>query len=219
MPGRESEPTDISAQLAGFLKLFPPEGASVSFSNRQWERLWYQGQPLREYLFSGLYKDFPRATQESQWEGFKAQCATRGNWLPWLIFCIEPQPQFTGLFKRGRPRRPKGSNIFDDLPPAQQAEAQKIFKRLCDDWLWRAREGTARFDKSNWRKPLLAGAARRLSQNPQNRSSEWGKRMRRIKGGKHAQRRYRERGWHPLPSVRKAWGLTGEAPTNPPAPN
>jgi hypothetical protein len=36
--------------------------------------------------------------------------------------------------------------------------------------------------------------------------------MRRIKGGKHVQRRYLELGWHPLASVRKARGLTAAYP-------
>ena len=30
--------------------------------------------------------------------------------------------------------------------------------------------------------------------------------------GIHVQRRYREQGWHPLASVRKAWGLTSDRP-------
>lgn len=94
-------------------------------------------------------------------------------------------------------------HLFGDLLPSRRKEAQEIFNRLCHECWW---------DPTGWRRPLLAGVARRLARNPSNRSSEWGKRMRRIKGGKHTQRRYREQGWHPLASVRKAWGLTAERP-------
>jgi hypothetical protein len=33
---------------------------------------------------------------------------------------------------------------------------------------------------------------------------DWGRRMRRIKGGVHCQKRYRELGWHPLDNVSRA---------------
>jgi len=72
--------------------------------------------------------------------------------------------------------------------------------------------GIAADGRPGWRKPLLIGIACRLARAPSARPSEWGTRMRRIKGGVHVQRRYKEKGWHPLPSVRKAWGLTAERP-------
>ena len=119
------------------------------------------------------------------------------------------------MFERKRARRPKGSALFDDLPPVERAEAQATFKALCHEWSWRVRNGEARSaSPSSWRRPLLAGAARRLARNPSQRSSEWGKRMRRIKGGKHTQAHYREQGWHPLASVRKAWGLPADRPSS-----
>jgi hypothetical protein len=120
---------------------------------------------FKDYLFGGLYKDIFPGAQEMLWQGFKAQCAAEGNWLPWLIYSMEPQS--TGMFKRTRQRRPKRSAIFDDLPLAQQATAQKTFDRLCAEWSWRVRTGTAQSAApSNWRKPLLAGVARRLATNP-----------------------------------------------------
>jgi hypothetical protein len=63
-----------------------------------------------------------------------------------------------------------------------------------------------------WLLPILAGRARDLAVRPEAHGSEQGRRMRRIKGGIHVQRRYREQGWHPLPSVRKAWGLIANRP-------
>jgi hypothetical protein len=210
-PGSGNERTDIHSRLAEFLKRFPPGGASAPFPNRSWESLRYQGVRFKDYFFGVQFKDVPPGMREMLWQGFKEQCAAEGNWLPWLIHSMEPQS--TGMFKRNRPRHPTGHHLFDDLSPTQRAEAQEIFKRLHDDWSWRVRMGEAQSDgASNWRKPLLSGVARRLARNPSNRKSAWGKRMRRIKGGKHVQRRYREQGWHPLASVRKAWGLTAERP-------
>jgi hypothetical protein len=209
--GRKNEPADIRTRIDEFLKHFPTDGAPIHFPKRSWESLKYQGVPFEDYFFSGPLKDTLPGMREVLWQGFKAQCAAAGNWLPWLIYSTEPQR--TGMFERKRPRRPKGSALFDDLAPTERAEAQAIFKAMCDEWSWSVRLGEARSaGPSNWRKPLLAGAARRLACNPSQRSSEWGKRMRRIKGGKHTQRRYREQGWHPLASVRKAWGLIGDRP-------
>ena len=209
-PGRKNEQTDIRVRFDEFLKLFPPEGAPVPFSNRSWESLRYQGVRFKDH-FLGPIEDLLPGMQEMLWQGFKAQCAAEENWLPWLIHSTEPQS--TGMFKRTRQRRPKGSALFSELPPAERAAAQETFDRLCAEWSWRVRTGEAQSaGPSNWRKPLLAGAARRLASNPSGRTSAWGKRMRRIKGGKHVQRRYREQGWHPLASVRKAWGLTAERP-------
>lgn len=202
---------DIAARVDEFLKRFPNGAAAAPFPNRSWENLRYQGLRFKDFLFDGLFKDFLPGMREMLWRSFKAQCAADGNWLPWLIHSMEPQS--IGMFKRNRQRHSAGHPLFDDLPPAQRAEAEEIYKRLHDDWSWRVRTGAAQPDTpSNWRKPLLAGVARRLVSNPANRTSAWGKRMRRIKGGKHTQRRYREQGWHPLPSVRKAWGLTAERP-------
>jgi hypothetical protein len=210
-PERESKSTDIRARLDEFLKCFPPDGAPVPFPNRSWESLRYQGARFKDYFLGGPSEDLSPGMREMLWQGFKAQCAAEGIWLPWLIHSMEPQS--TGLFKRNRPRHPAGHPLFDDLSPNQRAEAQEIFKRLCEHWSWRVRTGEARSaGPSNWRKPLLAGIARRLASNSSNGMSAWGKRMRRIKGGKHTQRRYREQGWHPLASVRKAWGLTAECP-------
>jgi hypothetical protein len=53
---------------------------------------------------------------QPQWQASKVICP---NWFPWLVYSMEPQ--WTGMFKRKLPRRPKGSPLFDD-PPADQAD-------------------------------------------------------------------------------------------------
>jgi hypothetical protein len=195
-PGRKNEPMDIRACIDEFSKRFPATSAPVPFPKRSWESLRYQGIPYKDYLFGDLLKEMSPGMRELLWQGFKARCAAEGNWLPWLIYCLEPQ--WTRMFKRMRPRRPTGSQLFDDLPAPERAKAQGIFEPLCDQCWW---------ESTGWRKPLLASVAHRLARDPHNRSSEWGKRMRCVKGGKHAQRRYREQGWHPLP-----WGLNSDRP-------
>jgi hypothetical protein len=208
----KNEPGVILSRIDEFLKHFPPDGPSVPFPNRAWESLRFQGKRLKDSVCGDPANETFPGAREMFWQQYKQHCAAQGDWLQWLTYCMEPQ--WAGMFERRRPRRPKGSALFDDLPPTERAEAQAIFKVLSDEWSWRVRTGKARSAApSNWRRPLLAGAARRLARNPSQRSSEWGKRMRRIKGGKHTQARYREQGWHPLASVRKAWGLTAGRPS------
>lgn len=206
----DSKPNDLLARFDELLKRFPPEADPLYFPARSWERLRYQGMLLKDYVVKDLPIDIPFASlaRETLWHAFKSHCAAAGNRLPWLIYYLEPQRP--GMFERKCPRRQKGELLFDDLPPAERAEAQETFDKLWQEWSWRVRIGTA--PSGTWRKPILVGVARRLARNPSNRSSEWGRRLRRIKGGKHAQQRYKERGWHPLASVRKAWGLRAEQP-------
>ena len=134
----------------------------------------------------------------------------------WLMSQLEPQQSGPpGLYHR-RKHRPAGAGLFDDIPEvAQRDEAKRIYAGLCD-------RHSERLASCPWLRPVLAGRARWLATSPGARGSAWGKQMRRRKGGKHAQRRYREQDWHPLPSVREARGLAGEnplpAPLDPPRP-
>jgi len=120
----------------------------------------------------------------------------------WVIYAKERQ--HTGLFARRGKRKPKG-RLFDELGPETQTEAERLYKRFCERWQGHvASEAEPKSRQRDWSKPLLVAAARRMARDPYTRSSEWGRKMRRIKGGKHVQQRYRYQGWHPLPSVRKA---------------
>jgi hypothetical protein len=110
-----------------------------------------------------------------------------------------------GLYRRCS-RRPASSGLFDDIPSlAQRERAERIYARLCE-------RHSQRLSSCPWLLPILAGRARDLAVRPEAHGSEQGRRMRRIKGGIHVQRRYREQGWHPLASVRKAWGLSEDRP-------
>ncbi len=204
---REREPKDIRSRLDELHKHFPRNRPADPFPDSLWNSVRSGGMRLKDSLYNNEWKEVqPPGMREIYWLAFKEYWASHGNFLPWLIYETEPQPEWTGLFERTRPRLPENGGVFDDLPPRQRAEAEQIFERLCKKW------EPYTWDWVDWRRPILAGIARRLAAHPDNRSPEWGKRMRRIKGGKHVQARYRARGWHPLASVRKAWGLTGEPP-------
>jgi len=96
--------------------------------------------------------------------------------------------------------------LFDDIPLlAQRDRAKRIYAELCD-------RHAERLATNPWLRPILAGRARWLATHPDSRGSAWGREMRRRKGGKRVQLRYRKEGWHPLASVRKAWGLAAERP-------
>jgi len=180
------------------LKLIGP------FPEDLWDKLRYKGARLKDQVMTDVLRSGVAATRRrrSRWEWFKWHCP---DWVPWVLYAQEPQ--WPGLYDRKRPRRSKGT-LFVDLPPHQRAEAHNRFRRFCE------RRGLAPETAGrDWRKPILAGQARRLACHPEARSSEWGRKMRRIKGGKHAQQRYRELGWHPLASVRKAHGWPAERPT------
>jgi hypothetical protein len=161
-----------------FEKVLPSSGDALPFSNRSWERLRYQGMLMKDWVTKDMPAYIPEGTREMYWRRYKATCAAEGGWIPWLIYLLEPR--WAGTFERKRPRRPKGKPLFDDLPLNQRARAQAIFNRLCDQSLWSV---------ADWHRPILAGVARRLARNPYNCSSAWGKKMRRIKGGIHVQRR------------------------------
>jgi hypothetical protein len=127
------------------------------------------------------------------WQSFKQRCTAEGNLVPLLISQLEPQECDPGMFRRRGPRKPKGSDPFGDLPLIQRLQAEEIFRQLCAKWTG---------NLPSWRRAILVGVARRLTLHPP--SSAWGKRMRRIKGGVHCQRKYREQGWHPLVGFNQA---------------
>jgi hypothetical protein len=178
-----------------------------------WDKLRFKGVRIKDQVVGHLPRDSrpARRARAWQWELYKYSCPP---WVPWFIYITERQ--YSGLFQRKRQRVPTGSSPFADLPPARRAEAENLFSHFCKQWTRDKGSGmTAAADLPGWLKPLLVGAARRLARDQFNRSPRWGRQMRRIKGGKHVQRRYRERGWHPLASVRKAWGLIADRPQAP----
>lgn len=162
-----------------------------------WNRVRRAGRLLRDEVTG----DLPPMLRGLAWQQFQqlplARAACR------LMQLLEPPHSDVGLYRR-RTRRPADAGLFDDIPSLdQRATAMKIYSELC------ARHAV-RLPSSLWLLPILAGRARDLALHPDAHGSERGRRMRRIKGGKHVQRRYREKGWHPLASVRKAWGLSAE---------
>jgi len=197
--------------LAQFRKTPPGLVKNIDqFPFELWDKLRHNGVRVKDLAVGHLPRDSrpARRAREWQWELYKYSCPT---WVPWFIYITERQ--YSGLFERQRQRRPTGSSPFADLPPARRAEAENLFDHFCKQWTRHEGLGHKSPDEMPaWMKPLLVGAARRLARDQFNRSPEWGRRMRRIKGGKHTQQRYREQGWHPLPSVRKAWGLIATPP-------
>lgn len=173
-------------------------GAPV-LTKRGWNRLRHNGKLLRDEVTSHL----PPELRSLVWREFQQMPMARLACS--LIQLLEPQQAASGLYRR-RARRPAGAGLFDDIPSlSQRLRAEIIYDELCD-------RHAERLPSSPWLLPILAGRARDLALRPDAHGSERGRRMRRIKGGIHVQRRYREQGWHPLPSVRKAWGLTSDRP-------
>jgi hypothetical protein len=176
-----------------------PESGAPVLTEKAWNRLRHNGKLVRDEVTGAL----PPTLRPLVWQEFRqmpmAQLACS------LIQLIEPQLADAGLYHR-RTRRPAGSSAFDDIPSlSQRFKAERIYSGLCD-------RHAERLPSSPWLLPILAGRARDLALRPEAHGSERGRRMRRIKGGIHVQRRYREQGWHPLASVRKAWGLTADRP-------
>jgi hypothetical protein len=164
-----------------------------------WNRLRHNGRLVREEVAGHLSPEL----RPLVWKEF--QQLPMARWACSLIQLIEPQPADAGLYRR-RARRPTGAGLFDDITSlSQRFKAERIYADLCD-------RHAERLPSCPWLLPILAGRARDLALRPEAHGSEHGRRMRRIKGGIHVQRRYREQGWHPLASVRKAWGLTADRP-------
>jgi hypothetical protein len=176
-----------------------PEPGASPLTEKAWNRLRHNGKLLRDEVTGAL----PPMLRPLAWEQFKQMPMARvaGS----LMLLLEPPETAAGLY-RHRTRRPAGSSPFDDIPSlSQRLRAEMKYSELC-------KRHAERLSACPWLRPILAGRARDLALRPDAHGSERGRRMRRIKGGKHVQRRYREQGWHPLASVRKAWGLTGEHP-------
>lgn len=150
-------------------------------NDRFWDRLRYHGTPVKDHLLRDLPDNAPQSFRDSAWRSFKQHCAAQGNILPLLIYQTEPQDSGQGMFRR-RARRPRESDPFEELPPLQRAKAVEKFSELCQKWSG---------NLPSWRRAILAGVARRLALHPPD--SEWGRRMRRIKGGVHCQRKYPSR--------------------------
>jgi hypothetical protein len=166
--------------------------------DKAFSRVRHNGQRVRDEVTV----DLPPILCSAVWQWFKqmpmAQCAC------FLLSVLEPA-QSSGLYRRNA-RRLAGVGLFDDIPSlAERDKAKEIYAELCE-------RHSQRLDSSRWLRPVLAGRARWLATHPDADGSAWGRQMLRKKGGKHAQLRYREQGWHPLASVRKAWGLSGDRP-------
>jgi hypothetical protein len=158
----------------------------------------HDGQLVRDEVTGGL----PPMLRPVAWQQF--QQMPMGQCACFLLSVLEPEAP-AGLYRRNA-RRLADVGLFDDIPSlAQREKAEKIHAKLCE-------RHSQRLSSCPWLLPILAGRARDLAVRPEAHGSEQGRRMRRIKGGIHVQQRYREQGWHPLASVRKAWGLTSEHP-------
>jgi hypothetical protein len=168
-------------------------------TERAWNSLRHNGKLLRNEVTAHLAPEL----RPLVWQQFKQIPMAR--WACSLIQFLEPQQTGAGLYRR-RTRRPAGAGPFEDIPSlSQRLKAERIYAKLRD-------RHAERLPSSPWLLPILAGRARDLALRPDAHGSERGRRMRRIKGGKHVQRRYREQGWHPLASVRKSWGLAADRP-------
>lgn len=177
-----------------------PEPGGPALTPSVWNRLRHNGRLVRDEVTSGM----PPMMGALAWRQF--QQMPRARLACSLLALLEPpQPADAGLYRR-RARRPADAGLFDDIPSAdQRALAEKIYAELCE-------RHAERLLSCPWLLPILAGRARDLALRPDAHGSERGRRMRRVKGGIHVQRRYREQGWHPLASVRKAWGLAATKP-------
>jgi hypothetical protein len=177
-----------------------PEPGSPALTPKVWNRLRHNGQLVRDEVTTGL----PPMMGAMAWQQFQQMPMARLA-CSLMLLLEPPQPAGADLYRR-RARRPPDAGPFDDIPSAdQRGRAEKIYAELC-------KRHAERLPSCPWLLPILAGRARDLALHPDAHGSERGRRMRRIKGGIHVQRRYREQGWHPLSSVRKAWGLTATKP-------
>jgi hypothetical protein len=162
-----------------------------SINDSSWERLQYRGKPVKLHVLASLPASTAPLLADQVWRSYQQQSADDGHLIPRLIAELEPQDP--GMFPRRGPRKPKGSDPFSDLPTAERFKAEETFARLCRKW---------EPDLPPWRRAILVGRARRLTLHPPD--SEWGKRMRRIKGGVHCQQKYREQGGHALAAFNQA---------------
>lgn len=142
-------------RLDNFHKRFPRNGPADPFPNSLWNNLRSEGIRLKDSLFKNEWRDFDPVMRELLWREFQQYWVDNGNFLPWLIYETEPQPEWVGLFERTRPRPAGVGRSFDDLPPHQRAEAEQIFEQLCQKW------EPYTWDAVDWRRPILAGVARR----------------------------------------------------------
>jgi len=165
---------------------------TFTLNHRSWDHLQYRGIPVKLHVLGDLPACASPLMADQVWQSYKQQSAEDDNLIPRLIAALEPQDD-PGMFTRRGPRKPKGSDPFSDLPPADRLKAEETFARLCRKW---------EPDLPPWRRAILAGRARRLTLHPPD--SEWGRRMRRTKGGVHCQRNYREQGGHALATFNQA---------------
>jgi len=153
-----------------------------AIEDKFWNRLRYGGAPIKQHVLADVRDSGEPLLRDWLWQSFKQHCAAQGNLVPLLISQLEPQDPDPGMFRRRGPRKLKGSEPFGDLPLIQRLQAEEKFRQLCERWTG---------NLPSWRRAILAGVARRLTLHPPN--SEWGRQMRRIKGGVHCQRKYGSR--------------------------
>jgi hypothetical protein len=152
-----------------------PEPGASPLTEKAWNRLRLNGKLVRDEVTAHL----PPELRSAVWEQFKQMPMAR--WACSIIQLLEPQPADAGLYRR-RTRLPAG---FAYSFAQQALQRHGIYDRL-----WRHAE---RLPSCPWLLPILAGRAR--DPCPEAHGFERGRRMRRIKGGKHVQ--HREQGWHP----------------------
>jgi len=88
-----------------------------AFEDAFWERLQHRDGCVKQRVLAGLPESGGPAVANHVWQSFKQHCAAEGNVLPLLVSQLEPQDLDPGMFDRRSPRRPKGSDPFEDLPP------------------------------------------------------------------------------------------------------
>ena len=164
--------------------------STSAVANKYFEHLRYRGVRLKKHVLSPdcAIPSF----RDLVWQSFKEHRATEGNILPLLIYNFEPQGPDPGMFPRRGPRNRKG------------VASSRICLRSSGQRPLRSSGSCARSGPGIC---LLATCYLGGSCSPTGPSPaglDWGRRMRRIKGGVHCQKRYRELGWHPLDNVSRA---------------
>jgi hypothetical protein len=132
------------------------EPSAVAMDDVPWESLRFRGARLKQYVLGNLPDCRNPSSRDLAWQAFKQHCEAEGNVLPLLIQGLEPQDAAPGMFRR-RARKPRGTDLFGDLPPLQRAKAFEKFRELCEKWSG---------DLPSWRRAILAGVARRLALHP-----------------------------------------------------
>jgi hypothetical protein len=182
------------------------EPSGPALTEKLWNRLRHKGELVCDEVTGRL----PAVLRPLAWQEFRQM--PLACHACWLLSQLGPEQSRQPELYRRQKRRPAGAGLFDDiLQPDRGDKAKRIYVELCE-------RHNERLASCPWLRPVLAGRARWMATHPA-RGSTWGRQMRRRKGGKHTQQRYREEGRHPLPTVRKSWGLPERQPPSGRVPN